>query len=440
MDLQNDSVISENQTSYYPENCTSRDDDVILPILYDESTPLVKILVSIVVSILSLVTVVGNLMVMASFRLEKQLHTITNYFLFSLSVADFCIGLFSIPLCTLYILMGRWTLGPIICNLWLSEDYTASQASVLNLLIISFDRYFSVTRPLTYRVRRTAKKAFCAIAIAWTIATLLTAPWIWLWPIFDPAHTVPADQCYIVYLETSVFMTILTNVISFFLSIGIMFILYYKVYRVTEDRKKQFVTLPPTTTASAADVPQTAGETKDTDFRSANNADSRGQCCGLCWKKTNAKVKEVHNNIVDDDDEDFSSCDEPTLGVTNEGYEWPPDSIPTVSFGVGHDQHTAHRNFKTTVSTTSARLPRRRTHPREGGNGQSAKQLEKKQEKKAAKTLSAILLAFFITWTPYNVFSVVNAACDGCLKDQLPQLYYFGKRIISNCIVAITNN
>jgi len=34
---------------------------------------------------------------------------------------------------------------------------------------------------------------------------------------------------------------------------------------------------------------------------------------------------------------------------------------------------------------------------------------EKRQEKKAAKTLSAILLAFIVTWTPYNVMTVVQA-------------------------------
>jgi muscarinic acetylcholine receptor M3 len=34
---------------------------------------------------------------------------------------------------------------------------------------------------------------------------------------------------------------------------------------------------------------------------------------------------------------------------------------------------------------------------------------EKKQERKAAKTLSAILLAFIITWTPYNVLIIVKA-------------------------------
>lgn len=113
----------------------------------------------IVAIILSLVTVIGNIMVMISFKIDKQLQTISNYFLFSLAVADFAIGLISMPLFTVYTVLGYWPLGPYVCDTWLALDYLASNASVLNLLIISFDRYFSVTRPLTYRARRTTLKA-----------------------------------------------------------------------------------------------------------------------------------------------------------------------------------------------------------------------------------------------------------------------------------------
>ena len=42
--------------------------------------------------LLSLITVIGNIMVMISFKMDKQLQTISNYFLFSLAVADFAIG------------------------------------------------------------------------------------------------------------------------------------------------------------------------------------------------------------------------------------------------------------------------------------------------------------------------------------------------------------
>lgn len=96
---------------------------------------------------------------MISFKIDKQLQTISNYFLFSLAIADLAIGLISMPLFTMSTILGHWPLGPFVCDTWLALDYLASNASVLNLLIISFDRYFSVTRPLTYRAKRTTNRA-----------------------------------------------------------------------------------------------------------------------------------------------------------------------------------------------------------------------------------------------------------------------------------------
>ena len=117
------------------------------------------VIIAVVAGSLSIITVAGNIMVMVSFKIDKQLQTISNYFLFSLAVADFTVGLISMPLFTVYTIMGYWPLGAQICDLWLALDYLASNASVLNLLIISFDRYFSVTKPLTYRAKRSPIKA-----------------------------------------------------------------------------------------------------------------------------------------------------------------------------------------------------------------------------------------------------------------------------------------
>ncbi len=117
------------------------------------------LLIAFVAGTLSVVTVAGNVMVMVSFKIDKQLQTISNYFLFSLAVADFTVGLVSMPLYTIYTILGYWPLGAHLCDAWLALDYLASNASVLNLLIISFDRYFSVKRPLTYRAKRSPIKA-----------------------------------------------------------------------------------------------------------------------------------------------------------------------------------------------------------------------------------------------------------------------------------------
>lgn len=121
------------------------------------------VFIALVSGMLSFVTVSGNIMVMVSFKIDKQLQNISNYFLFSLALADFFIGLISMPLFTVYTILGYWPFGRHVCDGWLALDYLASNASVLNLLLISFDRYFSVTRPLTYRAKRTKGKALLFI-------------------------------------------------------------------------------------------------------------------------------------------------------------------------------------------------------------------------------------------------------------------------------------
>ncbi|XP_037080102.1 muscarinic acetylcholine receptor DM1-like [Pollicipes pollicipes] len=199
---------------------------------------LYSVFVVLVACVLVSVTVVGNIMVMVSFHIDKQLQTISNYFLLSLAVADFAIGLISMPLYTVYLVMGRWVMGPAVCDTWLALDYLASNASVLNLLIISFDRYFSVTRPLTYRARRTNRRAAAMIASAWGVSLVLWPPWIYAWPYIEGQRTVEPHECYIQFLETNHYWTFGTAIAAFYLPVLIMCGLYYRIWLETEQRQR----------------------------------------------------------------------------------------------------------------------------------------------------------------------------------------------------------
>lgn len=52
---------------------------------------------------------------------------------------------------------------------------------------------------------------------------------------------------------------------------------------------------------------------------------------------------------------------------------------------------------------------------------------EKKADKKAAKTLSAILLTFIVTWTPYNILVLVKplTSCVDCIPQGLWDFFYY---------------
>lgn len=195
---------------------------------------IILILISVLICIL---TTGGNILVLLSFKVNKKLRTTNNYFLISLAIADLFIGAVSMPISTIYFITEKWLLGPYICDLWLSLDYTVSNASVANLLLISFDRYFSITRPLTYRVNRTTKKVTILIGISWLISVLLWTPFIIFWPSIHGKRVLKEDECKIQFLYTNKYLTITTCFAAFYLPVTVICIVYYKIWVKTKKRQ-----------------------------------------------------------------------------------------------------------------------------------------------------------------------------------------------------------
>lgn len=108
--------------------------------------------------------------------------------------------------------------------------------------ILSLLRYFSVTRPLTYRAKRTTKRAMTMIGLAWSISFILWAPAILFWQYLVGERTVKPNECYIQFLSEPI-ITFCTAIAAFYLPVTIMAFLFWKIYQETEKRAKDVQSL-----------------------------------------------------------------------------------------------------------------------------------------------------------------------------------------------------
>lgn len=505
------------------------------------------VLIVLLTGMLSLVTIIGNILVVVSFKVNRQLKTVNNYFLLSLAVADLIIGVISMNLYTAYLVMGYWAMGNWACDLWLAIDYVASNASVMNLLVISFDRFFSVTRPLTYRAKRTTKRAGIMIGLAWFVSLVLWAPAILLWQYFEGKRTVPSDQCYIQFLSQPI-ITFCTAIAAFYLPVTIMSVLYWRIYKETQNRSKELAGLQGSggrggiggrnrnrEGGKARFVHQTGSSRSCSSYELTRLSQRKSTCQELvgrfhCWPgvrswrpgSTRQGDRDLDQSSSDSwnnndaaasldqsgssEDEDcggkemisqshaifsivlslpgikatvnsqLTSCED--LDAASEedplrGAEYNRDSLSTLTTttttpdGANSSQNSYHQHFcshkiqsmptiqatsnpcspdepptanstaddSTTTSTTtkSPSVPMsfkeaalaKRFAARARTQITKRKRMSLVKEKKAAQTLSAILLAFIITWTPYNIMVLINTFCKACIPETLWAVGYW---------------
>jgi len=75
-----------------------------------------------VLSLIIVLTLVGNALVIMSVFTYRPLRSAPNFFIVSLAVADMTVAILVLPLNVAYSILGRWVLGKLVCEFWVTSD------------------------------------------------------------------------------------------------------------------------------------------------------------------------------------------------------------------------------------------------------------------------------------------------------------------------------
>ena len=204
-------------------------------------TPGIVVLLSFLYGSISLLSVVGNLLVIVVIARNKSMHTVTNFYIANLAVADVLIGIFATPFQFQAALLQRWDLPHILCPVAPFFKEMTVNVSICTLTVISIDRYFAVMHPLKPRCSWGVARVVMVLVWLFSIGSAIPLILVFRVAIVETPTTYKpfcqADFVSLFGMDTGKFYWLYLNVVQYFFPLCIICYAYFRImYRIWGNR------------------------------------------------------------------------------------------------------------------------------------------------------------------------------------------------------------
>ncbi|OWF46660.1 dopamine receptor 1-like [Mizuhopecten yessoensis] len=189
-----------------------------------------SIVIGTILSLVIILAIAGNILVCVAVFTDRRLKHLNNLFIVSLAIADLLVAILVMTFAVVNDIQGRWLFGSVFCDIWISSDIMCSTASILNLCVISLDRYIHIRDPLRYENWITWKKVAGMISSVWIMSLIISFVPIHLrWHKNPEDYGKPPDEnaC---HMDLNRAYAVVSSTISFYIPLIVMLAIYIQLY------------------------------------------------------------------------------------------------------------------------------------------------------------------------------------------------------------------